>query len=76
LGNWNIAPVNISLQNSISKAGLLLSLFALVIAVAGPFMTLMMSAMDRKKFMLTNLLLFQTFHLAFSILCYTLNNSL
>ena len=43
---------------SIGKAGLLLSLFALVVAVAGPFMTLITSALDRKKLLLTALLLF------------------
>jgi len=37
---------------SISKAGLLVSLFALVIAVSGPTMPLLFSAIDRKKVML------------------------
>ncbi|MCT2345700.1 MFS transporter [Bacillales bacterium AN1005] len=37
---------------SISKAGLLVSLFALVIAVSGPTMPLFFAGMDRKKVML------------------------
>ncbi|EFK57395.1 MFS transporter [Sphingobacterium spiritivorum] len=36
---------------SIDKAGMLLSAFALVIALTGPFMTLLMSRFDRKKVM-------------------------
>lgn len=36
---------------SIDKAGMLLSSFALVIALTGPFMTLLMSRFDRKKVM-------------------------
>jgi predicted MFS family arabinose efflux permease len=43
---------------SIDKAGLLLSAFALVVAIAGPFMSLIASRFDRKKVMLTSLLLF------------------
>lgn len=43
---------------TIEHAGLLLSLFALVIAVAGPFMTLFTSGIDRKKVMLLALSLF------------------
>lgn len=34
---------------SVSKAGLLVSLFALVIAVSGPTMPLFFSGLDRKK---------------------------
>ncbi len=37
---------------SIAQAGLLVSLFALVVAIAGPTMPLLFSAMDRKKAML------------------------
>nr|WP_220388893.1 MFS transporter [[Flexibacter] sp. ATCC 35208] len=37
---------------SIEKAGVLLSAFALVIAVTGPFMTLLTSGFDRKKVMM------------------------
>ena len=37
---------------SISKAGLLVSLFALAVAVSGPTMTLLFSGMNRKKVML------------------------
>ncbi|NIG54704.1 MFS transporter [Chitinophaga sp. Cy-1792] len=40
---------------SIDKAGLLLSSFALVIALTGPFMTLLASGYDRKKIMLASI---------------------
>lgn len=43
---------------SIDKAGILLSAFALVIALTGPFMTLLVSGLDRKKVMFTSLLIF------------------
>lgn len=43
---------------SIDKAGYLLSTFALVIALTGPFMTLMASGFDRKKVMLTAIFIF------------------
>lgn len=43
---------------SIDKAGLLLSAFALVIALTGPFMTLLVSGIDRKKLMLTAIFIF------------------
>lgn len=43
---------------TIDKAGILLSAFALVIAVTGPFMTLLTSAFDRKKVMLTAMFIF------------------
>ncbi|MBW1655418.1 MFS transporter [Flavobacterium quisquiliarum] len=43
---------------SIDKAGMLLSAFALVIALTGPFMTLLTSGFDRKKIMLTSLIIF------------------
>ncbi|WP_212005139.1 MFS transporter [Chitinophaga sp. HK235] len=43
---------------SIDKAGLLLSAFAMVIALAGPFMTLFMSGFNRKKIMALSLSLF------------------
>jgi predicted MFS family arabinose efflux permease len=43
---------------SIDKAGYLLSAFALVIALTGPFMTLMVSGFDRKKVMLTAIFIF------------------
>lgn len=43
---------------SIDKAGILLSAFALVIALTGPFMTLLVSGFDRKKVMLTAILIF------------------
>lgn len=43
---------------SIDKAGMLLSAFALVIALTGPFMTLLTSGFDRKKIMLTSLITF------------------
>ncbi|MGY0041519.1 hypothetical protein [Pedobacter sp. NJ-S-72] len=39
-------------QITIDKAGVLLSAFALVIALTGPFMTLLASGFDRKKVML------------------------
>lgn len=45
-------------QISIDKAGVLLSAFALVIALTGPFMTLMASGFDRKKVMLTAISIF------------------
>lgn len=43
---------------SIDKAGYLLSAFALVIALTGPFMTLLASGCDRKKVMLTAIFIF------------------
>jgi len=43
---------------SIDKAGYLLSAFALVIALTGPFMTLLASGFDRKKVMLTAIFIF------------------
>nr|WP_199077931.1 MFS transporter [Pedobacter sp. ASV19] len=43
---------------SIDKAGVLLSAFALVIALTGPFMTLLFSAFDRKKVMLAAIFIF------------------
>lgn len=45
-------------QISIDKAGYLLSAFALVIALTGPFMTLLASRFDRKKVMLTAIVIF------------------
>ncbi len=45
-------------QISIDKAGILLSAFALVIALTGPFMTLLASRFDRKKIMFTSLFIF------------------
>lgn len=39
-------------QVSVSKAGLLVSLFALVVAISGPTMPLLFSRMERKKVML------------------------
>jgi predicted MFS family arabinose efflux permease len=43
---------------SIDKAGMLLSAFALVIALTGPFMTLLVSGFDRKKIMLAAISIF------------------
>jgi predicted MFS family arabinose efflux permease len=43
---------------SIDKAGLLLSAFALVIALTGPFMTLLTSRFDRKKIMMISIAMF------------------
>lgn len=43
---------------SIEKAGVLLSAFALVIALTGPFMTLLASGFDRKKVMMTAISIF------------------
>nr|WP_315028356.1 MFS transporter [uncultured Chryseobacterium sp.] len=45
-------------QISIDKAGYLLSAFALVIALTGPFMTLLTSGIDRKKIMLAAIFMF------------------
>ncbi|MDR7132563.1 putative MFS family arabinose efflux permease [Algoriphagus sp. 4150] len=45
-------------QISIDKAGYLLSAFALVIALTGPFMTLLVSGFNRKKVMLTAIFIF------------------
>jgi predicted MFS family arabinose efflux permease len=45
-------------QITIDKAGILLSAFALVIALTGPFMTLLTSGFDRKKVMLTAISIF------------------
>src|SRR3954453_24080253 len=39
-------------QISISKAGLLVSLFALAVAISGPIMPLLFSGINRKKIML------------------------
>lgn len=43
---------------SIDKAGYLLSAFALIIALTGPFMTLITSGFDRRKVMLTAIFIF------------------
>jgi predicted MFS family arabinose efflux permease len=43
---------------SIDKAGYLLSAFALIIALTGPFMTLLTSGFDRKKIMFTSIAIF------------------
>lgn len=43
---------------SIDKAGILLSAFALVIAVTGPFMTLFTSSLERKKIMMISIAIF------------------
>ncbi|MDR6458034.1 putative MFS family arabinose efflux permease [Chryseobacterium vietnamense] len=43
---------------SIDKSGYLLSAFALIIAITGPFMTLLTSGFDRKKIMLTAIFMF------------------
>jgi len=43
---------------SIDKAGYLLSAFALVIALTGPFMTLLTSGIDRKKIMFIAVFMF------------------
>jgi len=43
---------------TIDKAGMLLSAFALVVAIAGPFMSLLSSGFDRRVVMLTSLSLF------------------
>ena len=43
---------------SIDKAGYLLSSFALIIALTGPFMTLLMSGFDRKKVMFAAIFMF------------------
>lgn len=43
---------------SIDKAGYLLSAFALIIALTGPFMTLITSGFDRRKVMLTAISIF------------------
>lgn len=43
---------------SIDKAGILLSAFALVIALTGPFMTLLTSGFERKKIMLVTMFIF------------------
>lgn len=45
-------------QIGIDKAGWLLSAFALIIALTGPFMTLFMSGFDRKKVMLAAIAIF------------------
>jgi predicted MFS family arabinose efflux permease len=43
---------------SIDKAGMLLSAFALVIALTGPFMTLFTSGLDRRKIMMISIAMF------------------
>ncbi|PZU17888.1 MAG: MFS transporter, partial [Chryseobacterium sp.] len=42
----------------IDKAGYLLSTFALIIALTGPFMTLLTASFDRKKIMFISIFLF------------------
>lgn len=43
---------------TIDKAGLLLSAFAMVVAIAGPFLTVFTSGIDRKKLMVTSMMIF------------------
>lgn len=43
---------------SIDKAGLLLSAFAIIVAVFGPFMMIMLSSFDRRKLMIISLTIF------------------
>lgn len=45
-------------QISIERAGILLSAFAIVIALTGPFMTLLAAGIDRKKVMMTAISIF------------------
>ncbi|REC78454.1 MFS transporter [Chryseobacterium elymi] len=45
-------------QIGVDKAGWLLSAFALIIALTGPFITLLMSGFDRRKVMLTAISIF------------------
>lgn len=45
-------------QVSVSQAGLLVSMFALTIAIIGPFMTLLLSGINRKKIMMFVLAIF------------------
>ncbi|PWN71628.1 MFS transporter [Chryseobacterium phosphatilyticum] len=52
---------------SIDKAGYLLSAFALVIALTGPFMTLLTSGFNRKKIMLTSIFMFMVTGLVSSL---------
>lgn len=59
LGVIGILPqVAAHYQISIDKAGVLLSAFALVIALTGPFMTLFSSGFDRKKIMMLSIAVF------------------
>ncbi|AOM79124.1 MFS transporter [Pedobacter steynii] len=59
LGVIGILPqVATHYQISIDKAGVLLSAFALVIALTGPFMTLFSSGFDRKKIMMLSIAVF------------------
>lgn len=43
---------------STSQAGLLVSIFALVVAISGPFLTLLASGINRKTLLLTAILIF------------------
>ncbi|MGN7758535.1 MFS transporter [Chryseobacterium sp. 22532] len=45
-------------QIGVDKAGWLLSAFALIVALTGPFMTLLMSGFDRRKVMLAAIFIF------------------
>ncbi|MCQ6557425.1 MFS transporter [Paenibacillus mendelii] len=49
-----------------SQAGLLVSVFALVVAIAGPFVTLFSSGINRKKALVTVMLLFTFSNIAFA----------
>lgn len=45
-------------QISVSQAGMLVSMFALIIAIFGPFMTLLLSSFNRKRVLVSVLLVF------------------
>lgn len=53
-----LPQIAVHYQITIDKAGLLLSAFALVIALTGPFMTLLTSGIDRKKIMMAAIAIF------------------
>src|ERR1700694_5084688 len=53
-----LPPIAAYYHIGINKAGLLLSAFALAVALAGPLMSLLASGFDRKKVMMTSLSLF------------------
>ncbi|GED69676.1 MFS transporter [Brevibacillus reuszeri] len=55
---------------STAEAGFLVSIFALVVAISGPFLTLLASSINRKVILLTAVLLFAISNLAYAYTTY------
>ena len=49
-----------------SQAGLLVSIFALVVAISGPFLTLLASGINRKVILLTAVLMFMVSNMVYA----------